>query len=89
MSMFALGLAVALFMDSNRELSMLESALAMMLVLSGVITISIGYARYRRVRLRINECQHCGKISRSVTMATGVLIITGVLVSGFIALLAR
>jgi putative membrane protein len=87
-SLFALGLAVALFYDGDKSLHGIESAMSAGLVAAGILTAGIGYRRYRIVQRRAQQNKDCGTVSRTVGIATGVILCSGVLIAAFVAELA-
>ncbi len=88
-SMLALGLAVALFYDEQGGMPSIETAIALGLSMAGIITAMFGYRRYRRVHDRIELGDTCSRVSRSVGLATAVVIAAGLMVSAFIVVVAQ
>ncbi len=87
-SLFALGLAVALFYDKQRGLTDFELMLALGFSLGGIAIMLSGYRRYRIVQNRIRSGADCGRVSRTVGIASIAVVSTGLLVAVFVMVLA-
>lgn len=87
-SLFALGLAVALFYDKQGTLPQVETGIALGLAAAGMLTALFGYRRYRGLHDRIELNESCSRVSRTVGLATGAIIAAGCLVAALIAAIA-
>jgi putative membrane protein len=87
-SMFALGLGIALFYDKTDGMQHIETLIAVGLSVTGIMTALLGYRRYRHVHDRVESGDDCSKVSRTVGLATIVAVAAGGLVLVFIATMA-
>lgn len=87
-SMFALGLGVALFYDKTDGMQHIEVLIAVGLSVTGIMTALLGYRRYRNVHDRVELGDDCSRVSRTVGLATVVAVAAGGLVLVFVATMA-
>ncbi len=87
-SLFALGLAVALFYEGSGRMSGIETAISLALSIAGILTAVLGYVRYQHVHDRIELGDRCDKVSKTIGIAATLVVASGTLVVGFILLLA-